>query len=181
MLQDKLLIFRLKRGSSEALRTIYENYKFYLLKIAVALLHDTSVAEDVVHDVFLRFLQSVKTLKLDGSLKAYLRICVVNNIRNIIRDEKVRSNLELNQTYLSASDKNGSDKWITLKEESTSINNALIQVPFEQREVIVLHLYGDMKFREIAKLQAVSLKTIQSRYRYGLDKLRSILNSKVEK
>jgi DNA-directed RNA polymerase specialized sigma24 family protein len=57
----------------------------------------------------------------------------------------------------------------------------LIKVPFEQREVIVLHLYGEMKFREIATLQAVSLKTIQSRYRYGLDKLRSILNSEVEK
>ena len=181
MLQDKLLIFRLKRGSSEALRTTYEKYRIYLLKIAVALLHDTNVAEDIVHDVFLRFLQSLETLKLNGSLKAYLRICVVNNVRNKIRDEKVKSYIELNQNRPGASNQSGLDQWIILKEESTNINNALIQVPFEQREVIVLHLYGEMKFREIATLQAVSLKTIQSRYRYGLDKLRSILNSEVEK
>ena len=110
-----------------------------------------------------------------------MRISVVNSIRNKIRDEKVRSNIELNQTWSSASNKNGLDQWIILKEESVKINNALIQVPFEQREVVVLHLYGDMKFREIAKLQATSIKTIQSRYRYGLDKLRSVLNSEVEK
>jgi RNA polymerase sigma factor (sigma-70 family) len=152
-----------------------------LLKIAVALLHDTNVAEDVVHDVFLCFLQSVEALKLDGSLKAYLRICVVNSVRNKIRDEKVRSHTKLNQNWSSASNLSGSDQWIILKEESTSINNALIQVPFEQREVVVLHLYGDMKFREIAKLQDASLKTIQNRYRYGLDKLKSILDSEVEK
>ena len=60
------------------------------------------------------------------------------------------------------------------------ISRALAQIPYEQREVVVLHLHGDMKFREIAGLRAVSTKTIQSRYRYGLDKLRSILNSEAE-
>jgi DNA-directed RNA polymerase specialized sigma24 family protein len=61
------------------------------------------------------------------------------------------------------------------------LSEALVQIPFEQREVVVLRLHGSIKFREIAKVQCVSVKTIQSRYRYGLDKLRSILNSEVEK
>jgi DNA-directed RNA polymerase specialized sigma24 family protein len=38
-----------------------------------------------------------------------------------------------------------------------------------------------LKFRQIAKLQKVSIKTAQSRYRYGLDKLRSILDGEVKK
>ena len=70
--------------------------------------------------------------------------------------------------------------WAILKEESIRISNALVQVPFEQREVVVLHLHGGMKFREIAKLQAVSTKTIQSRYRYGLEKLKTLLNGQVK-
>jgi DNA-directed RNA polymerase specialized sigma24 family protein len=45
----------------------------------------------------------------------------------------------------------------------------------------MLHLKGGLKFREIAKLQCVSVSTIHGRYRYGLDKLRSLLNSEVEK
>ena len=152
-----------------------------MLKLAVALLHDVSIAEDVVHDVFIRFTQSAETLKINGSLKAYLRTCVVNDVRNRIRGDQVRSYVELSEAGPIASKQNGADQWAILKEESIRISEALVQIPFEQREVVVLHLHGSMKFREIAKVQSVSVKTIQSRYRYGLDKLRSILNSEVEK
>ncbi|MCP4256490.1 MAG: RNA polymerase sigma factor [Planctomycetes bacterium] len=180
-MEDKLLILRFKYGSSEALRRIYEKYRLYLLKIAVALLHDVSLAEDVVHDVFVRFVQSADQFKINGSLKAYLRTCVVNGARNKARSDQVRNYIELSEAGPIASGQNGLDRWALLKEESMKISNALVQIPFEQREVIVLHLHGGMKFREIAKLQAVSTKTIQSRYRYGLHKLRSILNSEIEK
>jgi RNA polymerase sigma-70 factor (ECF subfamily) len=50
-----------------------------------------------------------------------------------------------------------------------------------QRDVIVLRLKGEMKFREIATLYGVTVNTIQGRYRYGLNKLRSVLNGEVEK
>ena len=89
--------------------------------------------------------------------------------------------MELSDAGPIASEQNPSEQWAILKEESMRISKALTQVPLEQREVVVFHLHGDMKFREIAKLQCVSVKTIQSRYRYGLDKLRSILNSELEK
>ena len=174
------MILRFKYGSSEALRRIYEKYRLYLLKLAVALLHDVSIAEDVVHDVFIRFAQSAETLKINGSLKAYLRTCVVNGVRNRIRGDQVRSYVELSEAGPIASKQNGADQWAILKEESIKISEALVQIPFEQREVVVLHLHGSMKFREIAKVQSVSVKTIQSRYRYGLDKLRSILKSEVK-
>jgi DNA-directed RNA polymerase specialized sigma24 family protein len=51
------------------------------------------------------------------------------------------------------------------------------KLPYEQREAVVLHLKGGMKFKELAKLQGVSISTIHGRYRYGLYKLRSLLNS----
>ncbi len=180
-MEDKLLILGFKNGSPEALRRIYEKYRLYLLKLSVALLYDVSLAEDVVHDVFIKFVQSAQDFKINGSLKAYLRTCVINGVRNKARSNQVRCYVELNQAGPVASGQNSSDQWAILKEESVRISNALVQVPFEQREVVVLHLYGDMKFREIAKLQAVSTKTIQSRYRYGLNKLRSILNGEIEK
>ncbi len=140
-------------------------------------MHDVSVAEDIVHDVFIRFAQSAETLKIKGSLKAYLRTCVVNGVRNRVRGDKVRSYVELSEAGAIASEQDGAEQWVILTEESIKISRALAQIPYEQREAVVLHLHGDMKFREIARSQAVSTKTIQSRYRYGLDKLRSILNS----
>ncbi|MHC4331906.1 MAG: sigma factor-like helix-turn-helix DNA-binding protein [Planctomycetota bacterium] len=66
-------------------------------------------------------------------------------------------------------------------EELIKLSYALAELPYEQREVIVLRLHGDLRFRQIAKMQRVSTKTVQSRYRYGLDKLRSTLNGEVRK
>ena len=67
-------------------------------------------------------------------------------------------------------------------EESRQLINLLSKLPYDQSEVIVLHLHHGLKFWQIAKLQNVSINTIQSRYRYGLDKLRSILkDSEVQK
>jgi len=57
----------------------------------------------------------------------------------------------------------------------------MTELPYEQRETIALRLHGNLRFRQIAKLQNVSTKTAQSRYRYGLDKLRSTMNGEVRK
>jgi RNA polymerase sigma-70 factor (ECF subfamily) len=180
MIEDALLILRFKCGSSDALRSIYEKYRDCLLKLATALLHDVGAAEDVVHDVFLRFAQSSDKIKLRGSLKGYLGTCVVNGARNKARAKQLRAVVGLDRAGTMAGESDAPDHWITYKEDAKRISAALAQIPFEQREVVVLHLHGDMKFREIAKLQAVSIKTVQSRYRYGLDKLRSLLNGEVE-
>jgi len=67
------------------------------------------------------------------------------------------------------------------REESNELKDLPARLPYEQREVIVLHLHHDMRFREIAKALGISINTVQSRYRYGLDKLSSILNSVVTK
>jgi len=66
-------------------------------------------------------------------------------------------------------------------EELGRLADALATLPYEQREVIVLHLNGDLTFREIAVVQGMSINTVRSRYRYGIDSLRSMLNGEVEK
>ena len=63
---------------------------------------------------------------------------------------------------------------ITELEESNMVFEALAKLPTEQREAVVLHIHGEMKFREIASLQCVSINTVQSRYSYGIEKLRTL-------
>jgi RNA polymerase sigma-70 factor (ECF subfamily) len=80
-----------------------------------------------------------------------------------------------------ASDGSSPVPWIIRNEQFDKVSDAIRLLPQEQREAVTLHLQGQMKFREIAKLQRVSVKTAQSRYRYGLEKLRSAFNSEAEK
>ena len=179
-MEDKLLIWKFKHGSSEALCRIYEKYEDNMLTSAISLLNDISSAEDVVHDVFVSFSQSADKLRLDGSLKGYLTTCVVNLTRDRIRARQ-RHNLALDKVNPVKSDVELPSDSIIGDEELQRLSCAMAQLPCEQREVIVLHLRGGMTFRAIAKSQGVSINTIRSRYRYGLDKLRSLLGSEVDK
>jgi DNA-directed RNA polymerase specialized sigma24 family protein len=72
MIEDELLKWKFKSGSKDALQRIYEKYRDYLLTLAMALVNDAGLAEDIVHDVFVTFAQSSGTFKLRGSLKSYL-------------------------------------------------------------------------------------------------------------
>ncbi len=67
-----------------------------------------------------------------------------------------------------------------VNEQQQRLVTALAELPEEQREAVLLHLQAGLKFREIAHAQGISAKTAWSRYRYGIDRLRSMLNGEVE-
>lgn len=180
MLEDKLLVWKLKCGSRDALRRIYEKYKNDLLALAVALSNDKSVAEDALHDVFVSFAQFAKKLQLRRSLKSYLSTCIANRVRDLNR-AKPQQTARLDEAEVVSADSNTPARLAMLAEEAQRIRYAMAQLPYEQREAIILHLQGRMTFKAIARSMDISINTIQSRYRYGLDKLQSALNGEVKK
>jgi RNA polymerase sigma-70 factor (ECF subfamily) len=180
MFEDKWLLWKLKQGSSAALCQIYEKYKNTLLGLAIALSNDKTVAEDIVHDVFVSFAQSAGNLALKGSLKSYLSTAIANRVRNLGRD-KIRPAVDIETIDIAGADSVRPERLAMSKEHTQRISSALSQLSYEQQEVITLHLQTGLKFKEIAKSQSISINTIQSRYRYGIDKLRSILDDEVQK
>ncbi len=181
MLEDKLLIWRLKRGSLDALRRIYDKYKLDLLKLAIAMTNDVNTAEDVVQDVFVSFAQSAAKIGLAGNLKTYLATCVANRIRNGVRDRQRHEATGIENADCVTCDEERPEQWAILSEEMELLSSAMAQMPYEQREVVSLYMQGGMTFRQIAIVQNASTNTIQGRYRYALNRLRSILNSRVDK
>ena len=176
MLEDKWLIWKFKHGSGEALERIYEKYGIYLMTVATALLNDTHAAEDVLHDFFVSFVKSADRIKVNGNLRAYLAVCVSNLARNRIQRRQLEPvALDENDQITSAGLQ--PDLLAIQQEETACVNQAISQLPYEQREVIILHLQANLKFTRIAALRSTSTNTIRSRYRYGVEKLRSLLNS----
>ena len=181
MVEDRLLIWKFKLGKRDALRRIYEKYKNDLLKLAVALTNDTHTAEDAVQDVFVGFAQSAAKISLAGNLKAYLATCVANRIRNAMRDRQRHETSGIEDADCAICDEERPEQWAILSEEMELLSSAMAQMPYEQREVVSLYMQGGMTFRQIAKARNASINTIQGQYRYGLNKLRSILDGQVDK
>lgn len=178
MLEDKRLIRNLRSGSPEALGRIYEKYRAPLLTLATALLNDVNTAEDTLHDFFVSFARTGRTLKLEGSLKAYLATCVANRARDRLRVAKRRP-AGLEQAEYMGSTTDCPVSAAVCNEAMRTVNDALSQLPYDQREAVVLHTRGCMSFKTIAAHQHVPIQTVQSRYRYGLEKLRTLLNGQV--
>lgn len=176
MIEDRVLVWRFNRGDPAALCRIYEKYRDGLLKVAAALLNDRSGVEDVLHDVFVDFAQTTGRFWLKGSLKGYLSICVANRARDVNRTKWRHSTVSLDEIDAPAVGEDRPERAAMSHELDAKLDAAMAELPGEQRETIVLHLQGRLPFREIARLKEISINTAMSRYRYGLDRIRSTLD-----
>jgi RNA polymerase sigma-70 factor (ECF subfamily) len=180
MLEDERLKWQFKRGSDAALTRIYDKFLEPMLTLAMGLLNDASAAEDVVQDVFVSFAQSRRNFRLSGSLSGYLATSVVNRVRDHKRRQRRRA-AQASDPLEHAGELMRPEQAVILSEQARLLNDAVAKLPDEQQEVVLLRLKADMKFRDIAKLQQTSVNTVLSRYRYGLERLRSLLDAEVKK
>ena len=172
--EDKRLLKRLHNADLDALYCVYEKYSDDLLAVAVSLLSDIHTAEDCLHDVFVNLVSTSNDLKIRSNIKGYLISCVANRARDCIRKRVRQPDCPLTRSENLTTSNNPIVQLIE-SEESAQLIKALAQLPYEQREIFVLHAQAGMKFPRIAGLFDVSVNTVQSRYRYAIEKLQALL------
>ncbi len=179
-MHEKLLMMRFNRGDCHALRDIYAAYKDELVSLAGALLQDKTSAEDAVHDVFAKLIARQQTLKITQNLRRYLLSAVANAARQQYHSSSRHLKLSLDaQNPAEINTKDTPDSAAIAAEQKLRLATALSALPYDQREVILLRHFSGLRLKAIASIQDVSINTVQGRYRYGLDKLRSLLNGEL--
>ena len=181
MLEDTILLLKFKHGHAQALERIYQKYKTELLSLATAMTQNKDIAEDVLQDVFVSFVKSAKSLNLRTSLRWYLTRAVANRVRNVRRSKHYELRSLDNLEQMSADRHMRPEHMAMITEEFETIRKALDQLPELQREVVTLRIHSRMPFKVIARLQDATISTVHARYRYGLDKLGSLLDGKAGK
>jgi RNA polymerase sigma factor (sigma-70 family) len=141
---------------------LYRQHSSALLLFALAITGERARAQDAVHHVFLTLLENGK-LRRASDKKAYLFGCVRNAVFNERRHQQRNTPLD-------------EAAWFAPPEQDyaaeQNLRRALAALPDDQREVVVLHLWGELTFSQIGDLLGVSSNTAASRYRYALGKLR---------
>jgi RNA polymerase sigma-70 factor, ECF subfamily len=184
MFDDRLLVRRLQQGDRDALRIVYEQYKHDLLTIAACITTNRTEAEDCLHDVFVSLAINRTHVRNDGNLKGYLITSIANRARDRLRAKKRRpmtGELDNRQGLPCAAKETDPTATLVAEETDQQLYRAIAELPEEQRTVITLRLHGDLTFEEIGPMEGVSGNTIRSRYRYGLEMLRSLLGAGVER
>jgi RNA polymerase sigma-70 factor (ECF subfamily) len=149
----------------EQIRALYDQHGRVMLAYAVSLLPDRAASEDVLHQVFVKLLEG--RTAINGSLVPYVYRAIRNTAFNYRRDRSHEVALESDGSWLESPPGK--------EHEGVMLESALRELPPEQREVIVLHVWGQMTFEETAAALEISPSTAASRYRYGLEKLKERL------
>jgi RNA polymerase sigma-70 factor, ECF subfamily len=156
-------------GNTTEIETLYRQYGAALLLFASAISGDRGRAQDALHQVFLKAIEN-GSLSDAINKKAYLFACVRNAVLNDVKLQDRNMPLDIDSAWFSPPDRDYAGE--------QNLRRALGELPDDQREVIVLHVWGELTFSEIADLLGVSSNTAASRYRYALAKLRGAMLAK---
>ena len=116
----------------------------------------------MLQDVLVTLVQSVHRLNIRRSLKGYLATAVANRTRDYYRRRPRQQFVPIDKAKHLAAGGEGPVQMVVQSEQMQKARAAMRELPYEQREAITLRLHADMKFREIAKIQNVSVKTAVS-------------------
>lgn len=156
-------------GSTTEIEVLYRQHGAALLLFATALSGERSRAQDAVHQVFLKLLGDA-TLSGVADKKAYLFACVRNAVINEGQRHARDTPLEPDSARFIPPERDYA--------EEQNLRRSLAALPDDQRVVIVLHVWGDLTFAQIAELVGISSNTAASRYRYALTRLRESMPKK---
>ncbi len=160
------------------LEELYDRYGeklFHYLTIRLASAED---AEDILQEVFLRFARYSIRWKFIKNIEPFV-FRVARNEANRFLKRKHQN--EINPENAPALARVINDSLITDcpdRSDKEFLSLALARLPEEQREVLVLKFFEELTLKEIAAVYGLSLNTVASRYRYGLTKLKTLLEAK---
>ncbi len=164
----------LARDDPVAVEFIWDRYARDLFAFLQATLCSRHDAEDVLQAVFVRIVTKRQRLAKADCLGAYVFRIARNEVADFLRKRQRKQDNDAQiDSWLTAVD--GSENATELAEE---LQRALAQLPEAQKEIVVLRVYRNKTFREIAEMLGLSLNTVASRYRYGLEKLRTRLKDR---
>jgi len=174
---DRRLATRIQMGDGDALGELYDRYAALALGVALRVVHDPDVAEDIVHDAFLAVWRKIGGFDAKrGSVRSWL-LAIVRN-RGIDRLRAQRPTIEVGEADEQALLRTDADPTLAAAIEQMSnaqLREALDVLPDEQRQAIELAYFQGHTYRQIAEITGVPQGTANGRLRLALQKLRALL------
>lgn len=163
-ISEEELALRCKQKDMEARRLLYERYGGALLAICLRYTGDREVAEDVLHDGFLRIFESIGqfTYQGEGSLKAWLSRVMVNEALGYLR----RRNAQMQQEVLldEIPDMPDADEEDFNGIPPSALMQMVKELPDGYRTVFNLYVFEDKSHKEIASMLGITEHTSSSQF-----------------
>ena len=185
MLNDKELVMRYRNGDVASFQILVDRYQNKIFSYILMLVKDKQLADDIFQDTFLKIIRTIKAgvYKEEGKFIQFaMRIAhnlIIDHFRKAKRLPMVDPTKEDYDMLDNARFQDPSiEEQIVTEQIHDDLRKMIEYLPDDQREVLVMRMYDDMSFKEIADVTNVSINTALGRMRYALINLRKMAKKK---
>jgi RNA polymerase sigma-70 factor (ECF subfamily) len=170
---DQQIIERILAGDKNAYSWLVRKYQKPLMRLSLRFMKDVDAAQDVVQDAFIRAFEKLASFEGRSSFKSWLFQICVNTAKNKLRERR-DGFVDFSNVPLAV----GAEAEAKLLQGSLtlSIQGLVDKLPERQRVALILRIYEDLSFKEIAEIMSCPYDTAKANFRHALLKLKSALS-----
>jgi RNA polymerase sigma-70 factor, ECF subfamily len=168
-MSDEELMGQVRSGVGEMLGLLFERYQLPLFNFYLKLTGDRTLSEDLVQEVFFRMLKYRHTYRTETPFRAWMYQIARNARVDYLRRKKPETNWEPEMSPAVMPTDTAQQT-----QEAALLHRALMRLPEDKREVLVLSRFQDLKYEEIAQLLGCEVGTVKTRVHRALQELRDI-------
>ncbi|MES3037756.1 MAG: sigma-70 family RNA polymerase sigma factor [Bdellovibrionota bacterium] len=170
-ISDLELVEKAKTGDRKAFSELVVRHQRGLLRMSLRFLKSIDAAEDVVQESFIKAFEKLRSFEGRSSFKSWLYQIALNTARNKYR-ERDDSMTDIANVHIGVA----AQQEATLVEVSVSelLQSEVEKLPFRQKTALLLRVYEDLSFKEIAEAMDCPYDTAKANYRHALIKLKSV-------
>lgn len=174
---DLELVERVKAGDRPSYSVLVRRHQKGLLRLSMRFVKDMDSAQDIVQDSFIKAYEKLNSFEGRSSFKSWLFQIAINTARNKLRENR-HDMTDIENVHLAV----GASAESSLVHSAVSeiISQEVEKLPFKQRTALVLRVYEDMSFKEIAEVMECPYDTAKANYRHALLKLRQVFEEQAE-
>jgi RNA polymerase sigma-70 factor (ECF subfamily) len=174
---DIELIEEVRKGQRSSFSELVKRHQRGMLRLSMRFMKDVDLAQDVVQDSFIKAYEKLNLFEGRASFKSWLYQITVNTARNKLRENRYDfSSIDDVHLSVSATAENG----LVHAAVSEIIQTEVDRLPFKQKTALVLRVYEDMSFAEIAEVMECPYDTAKANYRHALLKLKETFEAQSE-
>ena len=174
---DLQLVDEVRNGQRSSFSELVKRHQKGLLRLSMRFVKDLDIAQDVVQESFIKTFEKLNSFEGRSSFKSWLYQITVNTARNKLREDRYDfSDIEDVQLGVEAQ----AESSLVHRAVGEILNVEVEKLPFKQKTALVLRVYEDMSFSEIAEIMECPYDTAKANYRHALLKLKEVFEDRAE-
>jgi len=172
--EEEIIWSRIQQKDGLAFESYYLDHYSRFFLMACKYLHDASLAEEIVNDVFVKLWQDGHQFRIDTSLRSYIYRAVINRSLDVL--EKQKKDRENRKELSRRPEETEESQQIETNELEIRLYKAIDELPEQCGKVFRMSRFEELKQQEIADRLGISIKTVKNHITYALKRLNNVLD-----